>query len=70
LLTNGVSPESRPPDVEESVEVRCFVVEDPALRNVAIMGYGPARVVVPESDVILDAVARNLKMFEESRRAA
>lgn len=54
----------------KAVEVRSFVVEDPALRTVAIMGCGPSGAVAPESDVILDAVARNLKVFEEGRRAA
>jgi hypothetical protein len=66
----GGGDDGEPAGDADAVDARSFVVEDPAMRTVAIMGYGPSAVVAPESDVILGAVARNLKVFEEGRRAA
>ena len=47
--------------------VRAFVVNDPGGHPLAVMGFGPPQGVSAEGDVILDAVARNLSLFEPKR---
>ena len=46
--------------------IRAFVVQIPSSPSLAVMGFGPPQGVSPEGDVILDAVARNLSVFERS----
>lgn len=48
--------------------IRAFVVNDPGGQPLAVMGFGPPQGVSPEGDVILDAVARNLSVFEHAGR--
>src|SRR4051812_44234439 len=43
--------------------IRAFVVDDPRGQPLAVMGFGPPQSVSAEGDVILDALAQNLRVF-------
>jgi len=48
--------------------IRAFVVKRPDAPPLAVMGFGPPQGVSPEGDVILDAMARNLSLLDQSGR--